>query len=123
MKLDGEHPMGRRISRLWNWISRFGRWMAGSFIFCETAAFRAVGGFSNELFVAEELDLSKKLKQLAKKQRKRIVILHKDPLLTSGRKVHLYSLREHLGFMLRAVLVPRTMRRREACFIWYDGRR
>jgi glycosyltransferase involved in cell wall biosynthesis len=123
VKLDGELPTARRISRLWNWISRCWRLMAGSFIFCEAAAFRAVGGFSNELFVAEELDLSKKLKRLARKQRKRIVILDKHPLVTSARKMHLYSMREHLGFMLRAVLVPGTMRKRETCFPWYDGRR
>jgi len=123
VKLDGDDATARRISKFWNWISRRWRLLAGSFIFCEAAAFRAVGGFSNELYVAEELDLSKKLKRLARKQGKRLAILHKHPLVTSARKVHLYSLREHLGFMVRAVLVPGTMRKREACFPWYDGRR
>jgi glycosyltransferase involved in cell wall biosynthesis len=123
MRLDGDSPAARRIGAVWNWISRRWRLMAGSFIFCESAAFRAVGGFSNELFVAEELDLSKKLKRLARKRGKRVVILHKHPLVTSARKMHLYSLREHLGFLIRAVLLPGTMRRREACFPWYDGRR
>jgi len=52
------------------------------------------------------------------------VILHKHPLVTSARKMHLYTLREHLGFMTRAILMPgRTLRTREQCFVWYDGRR
>lgn len=123
VKLEGDYPMGRRVTGLWNCISRVCHWLAGSFIFCEAAAFREIGGFSNELFAAEELDLSKRLKRLAKRRGKRIVILHRNPLVTSARKMHLYTMREHLGFMLRAVLAPGTIRRREACFIWYDGRR
>ena len=124
VKLQGDYPMASRITGLWNCISRTCRWLAGSFIFCEAAAFREIGGFSNELFAAEEIDLSKRLKRLAKKRGKQIVILYRNPLITSARKLHLYTLREHLGFMTRAVLMPgRTLRTREQCFTWYDGRR
>jgi hypothetical protein len=52
------------------------------------------------------------------------VILHRHPLLTSARKVQLYSWREHLRFLARVALNHRaTFRRREACSPWYDGRR
>ena len=87
------------ITRLWNGISRAGRLLAGSFIFCEADAFREVGGFSNELFAGEEIDLSRRLKQLARARRKRIVILHRHPLVTSARKIHLYTPWEHLRFL------------------------
>lgn len=104
---------------LWNATSRFLHWAAGSFLFCEAAAFRAAGGFSEELFAAEEIDLSRRLKQ-----RGRFVILHRHPLLTSARKVELYRYREILGFMWRMLFSSRrTLRSREACSLWYDGRR
>ncbi len=109
---------------VWNCVSRLRRLMAGSFIFCEAKAFREVGGFSNELFVAEELDLSLKLHRLARKTGRSVVVLHRHPLLTSARKAHLYSMREHLGFFLKTALRGgRTIKAREACPIWYDGRR
>ena len=104
---------------LWNAISRSLGWAAGSFIFCDAAAFRAVGGFSEELFASEEIDLSRRLKRLG-----RFVILHRHPLVTSGRKAELYSWREHASFWLRWLATGgRNLRRREGCRIWYDGRR
>ena len=98
--------------------------MAGSFIFVEAAAFRKVGGFSHELFAAEELELSQRLKKLARAQGKKIVILHRHPLKTSARKMKLYTPRELGGFLLRATFSHRrTVRSREQAYMWYDGRR
>lgn len=109
---------------MWNALSRVMRWAAGSFIFCEAQAFRAVGGFSEELYASEELDLSRRLKRLARRNRRSIVILHHHPLLTSDRKLRLYSWGELLRFMLKTVLSRgRTLRSREDCFAWYDGKR
>ena len=123
VKLDAHCPRARWALMFWNTLSRTFRLMAGSYIFCETAAFREVGGFSNELFVTEELDLTKKLKKAARKRRRKIVILTRHPLVTSGRKMTLYRPVEHVGFFLRAMLRPKVLTRREECNIWYDGRR
>jgi glycosyltransferase involved in cell wall biosynthesis len=41
---------------IWNAVSRLTKWAAGSFMFCEAAAFREVGGFSEALYAAEEVD-------------------------------------------------------------------
>jgi glycosyltransferase involved in cell wall biosynthesis len=124
VRMDCDHKLARRATRLWNGISRTFRWLAGSFIFCEAAAFRAIGGFSNELFASEEIDISRRLKKFARARGKRLVILHRHPLLTSARKLRLYTLREYLGFLARTVLSRgRTLRDRGACFAWYDGRR
>jgi glycosyltransferase involved in cell wall biosynthesis len=124
VRLEGEHPLANMVAGSWNRISRMLRLLAGSFIFCETKAFRAVGGFSNELYAGEELDLSKRLKERARAEGKQLVILHQHPLVTSSRKVELYSLRQHLFFIAKALLLPgRTMRNRDACYIWYDGKR
>ncbi len=122
--LDAPYPIAGLIVRLWNTISRVGKYVAGSFIFCETAAFRTVGGFSEKLFAGEEIDLSKRLKTLARDTGKKIVILHRHPLVTSSRKMHLYKPSEHLLFVLKTVFGGgRTLNNREACHTWYDGRR
>lgn len=110
--------------RGWNLLSRVRRWAAGSFIFCEAASFREIGGFSTELFVSEEIDLSKRLQQLARRRGKRMTILHRHPIVTSVRKLHLYSTREHFQFLGRLIFQRgRPLKSREECAIWYDGRR
>ena len=124
VKLDEPMLVAGLVTQFWNLNSRLWRLMAGSFIFCETAAFRELGGFSHELFVAEELDLSKRFKQLAAKNGREVVILHRHPLVTSARKMHLYTAREHLGFLWQAIFrQKKTLGSREASYLWYDGRR
>ena len=124
VKLQGHYPVASFITGGWNLLSRLQKWAAGSFIFCETAAFREVGGFSEIIYAGEEVELFQRLKRLAKKQRRRITILHRTPLVTSARKLHLYTAREHLGFFIKTVLVGgRTLKKREECLTWYDGRR
>lgn len=124
VRMETSKWVGRMGAGLWNRVSRLRRLMAGSFIFVEAAAFREVGGFSHELFAGEELDLSLKLRAVGKRTGRHIVILHRHPLLTSARKLHLYRQRELLGFFLKAAFAPRrVMRSREDCHPWYDGRR
>ena len=124
VRLEGDHRWAGRFTMIWNAISRTRHWFAGSFIFCNAEAFRTVGGFSNELYVAEEIDLSKRLKLLARATGKKVVILHRHPLLTSARKVDLYSAREHLRFIRNTLLHRgRLLRNRDECNLWYDGRR
>ena len=121
-----DHPavMVRATVGWWNLISRLMRWGAGSFIFCEASAFRTVGGFSLSLFAAEEIDLFRRLKRLARQRRQSIRILTAHPLATSARKAHLYSPREFFGFQLKTVLTAgRTLRSADKCGMWYDGRR
>ena len=114
----------RIVLQIWNGVSRAMKWAAGSFMFCETAAFRRAGGFNEELYASEELDLYRRLKRLAREDRRRIVILHAHPLLTSDRKARLYGMGEMTRFILRMILAPqRTLRSRDACYSWYDGRR
>src|ERR1043166_1414320 len=124
VRLEGDYPFANLMVGLWNWTSRIRHWMAGSFIFCETAAFRKLRGFNQELFASEELELSQRLNMLARKQKKKIVILHQHPLLTSARKVQLYTFREHVWFLTKTLFTwGGTLKRREACHTWYDGRR
>jgi glycosyltransferase involved in cell wall biosynthesis len=108
----------------WNALSRSTRWAAGAFIFCETRAFRALGGFSEKFFAGEEIDLSRRLKRLARREGRSFVILRRHPLRTSDRKARLYTKGEYFRFMLKTLLLGgRTLRDRNACYSWYDGRR
>lgn len=121
-----DHPglAGLLLVKIWNVISRLFHWAAGSFIFCEASAFHEIGGFNLNLFAAEEIDFSKRLKRLAKVKGRGVDILYRNPLITSGRKLHLFSFFRHFRFFARAALFPkRTLQNREACSMWYDGSR
>jgi GT2 family glycosyltransferase len=124
IRLDEKHFVAGLITFAWNRASRSLKLLAGSFIFCDAAAFRQIGGFSNEFYAAEELELARRLKKLARETGRRIVILHRHPLVTSARKMKLYTAREHLRFLSRVMFNHRRMlTSREEAHLWYDGRR
>ena len=124
VRMDTDDLRGRIGTAFWNTASRLRRLMAGSFIFVETAAFRKIGGFSGQFYAAEEIDLTHRLRPLARASNRRIVILSKTPLLTSARKLKLYTPREIGQLLLSAALRPKaTLTNKEACHLWYDGRR
>jgi len=112
------------MAQFWNVLSYTARWMAGSFIFCETSVFQDLGGFDQTLFASEEIDFSRRLKRRAHLDGRRIRIIGRPRLHTSGRKVHLYSYGEYARLLWHTVRTRGgCLRRRESCAIWYDGRR
>ena len=124
VRMDTDDLRGRIGTAFWNTASRLRRLMAGSFIFVETAAFRKIGGFSGQFYAAEEIDLTHRLRPLARASNRRIVILSKTPLLTSARKLKLYTPFEIGRLILSAAIRPKaTLTNKEACHLWYDGRR
>jgi len=124
VRMDTDELRGRIGTAFWNTASRLRRLMAGSFIFVETAAFRKIGGFSGQFYAAEEIDLTHRLRPLARASNRRIVILSKTPLLTSARKLKLYTPFEIGRLILSAAIRPKaTLTNKEACHLWYDGRR
>jgi glycosyltransferase involved in cell wall biosynthesis len=112
------------VCGLWNLWSRLAGWAAGSCVWVEAAAFRAVGGFGTEYYAGEEVFLSRRLKSLARRSGRRFVILSDHPLRTSSRKLKLYTLTEAGRFFFRMLFTAgRAAKRPENCEIWYDGRR
>ena len=94
------------------------RWAAGCYVFGTRAAFEAAGGFDERLFVAEEIALSRALQRVG-----RVVIL-RERVLTSGRKMRTHSVWELvrlLGGFLRHG--PSLLRSRERLSLWYGERR
>ena len=91
---------------------------AGAFLFTTRKNFEAVGGFDESLFVGEEVYFSLALHKLG-----RFRILP-EPIVTSGRKLRMYSAGEVLGNSFRVLLRGRrAARSRDGLSIWYDGRR
>lgn len=112
------------ITRVWNLISQTLSWAAGSFIFCEAAAFKAVGGFDPTLYASEEITLSRRLQAYGRVSKRVFTILRGPRLVTSERKLLLYSRKELLFTFARLGLnLSWAARQPENCGLWYDGRR
>ncbi|MEY4488627.1 MAG: hypothetical protein RIQ79_1135 [Verrucomicrobiota bacterium] len=121
-----EGPLAFRFAcAVWNLASRLRRLVAGSFILVRAAAFREVGGFDLKFFAGEEIDLALRLQKIVgRRDRQRTVILHRHPLVTSARKLHLYRKGEMGRFLLKSIFRPmKTTASRDDCAMWYDGRR
>ncbi|MEY4307140.1 MAG: hypothetical protein RJA95_508 [Verrucomicrobiota bacterium] len=120
----GTPRYARFVCGVWNLCSRLAGWAAGSCVWVEAAAFRAAGGFGTEYYAGEEVFLSRRLKAVARRSRRRFVILADSPLRTSSRKLKLYTLTEAARFFFRMLFTAgRAAKRPEHCEIWYDGRR
>ncbi len=124
MQMQGLPPLLFLGIWVWNRLSRWLSWVAGSFVFCARDAFEAVNGFDDSLFVGEEISFSRRLKRYAGWRGQKLVILSRHPLRTSGRKGELYSQKEILLVGLRMLRHPRRFFRDPGlCTLWYDGRR
>lgn len=112
------------VYKVWNGLSRWRRWATGPFIFCETDVFRQLGGFNEILYSSEDIDFSLRMRPLARKSGKSILILNRHPLVTSARKFKLYRRREYIRFLLKTLFTAgSTLRSKKDCYTWYDGRR
>lgn len=125
MAMDESAFLFRLACGLWNRVSRLRRLVAGSFILVRASAFREIGGFDLKFFAGEEIDFALRLqKRFGRRDRRRTIILHRHPLLTSARKLRLYRKGEMVRFLIKSIFRPRkTTSSREACAFWYDGRR
>jgi glycosyltransferase involved in cell wall biosynthesis len=103
---------------------RWRRMLHGPFIFVETAAFRKLGGFNHEVFAGEDWELSRRLKKLAKETGKRLVILHRHPVMTSARRIKHYTVLTAFSTLYHIIFDPHSFTTsRQAARRLYDGRR
>lgn len=115
----GRLPLyGRILEALCVPLYRVAGLASGCFLFCTREAFRAVGGFDEGMFGAEEAAMSRALRRRGK-----FVVL-RESVITSGRKLRTHSAREVLGVMGRLALSGgKSVRRRQGLEIWYGERR
>jgi glycosyltransferase involved in cell wall biosynthesis len=112
------------ILKLWTILSVLFGWAAGALMVCSSRAFREIGGFNLELYAAEEIEFSQKLKKWGRAHHLKFTILTAHPLETSARKIKLYSGREVFGQFVRLILHPhRSLHDKKWLSMWYDGRR
>ena len=119
LHVDGRLPWwGPSVLWLVSTGMRAMRWAAGCYVFCTRAAFLAAGGFDEQLFATEEIAFSRALQRIG-----RVVIL-RERVVTSGRKMRTHSLREFFpvwgGFLPHGTAV---LRRRDKLSLWYGERR
>ena len=119
LHVDGRLPWwGPSVLWLVTTHMRVMRWAAGCYVFCTRAAFEATGGFDEGLFATEEIALSRALKRIGP------VVILREHVVTSGRKMRTHSLREFLP-VWGGVLPHGTaaLRQRERLSLWYGERR
>jgi glycosyltransferase involved in cell wall biosynthesis len=117
--MDGFIPLWSRICLQVFCTCYFGLNLgAGAFLFTTRRNFEATGGFDEQYFAGEEVYFSLALRKLG-----RFKVL-REPVLTSGRKLRMYSAKEVLGTLLRMIVAgPRAARSRARLYLWYDGKR
>ena len=99
-------------------VFRWNRIAPGCFVFCTRDAFDAVGGFDEGWYAGEDVAMSRAL------ARHGHVVILREPVWTSNRKLRTFGVLEHLRLMLRfAVGGRRILRSREHLALWYDKRR
>jgi len=91
---------------------------AGAFLFTTRENFEKVGRFDEQIFIGEEVYFSQALKKLGRFR------LLKTPVLTSGRKLRMYSGRYILWRSFWIVLRgKRGVQSRRNLELWYEGKR
>ena len=119
VKVEGTIPLWARVGLKFFCFVYFALNLgAGAFLFTSRTNFDKIGGFDETLFIGEEVYFSLALRKLG-----RFKILS-EPIVTSGRKLRIYSAWEILRHSTRVLLMgPRVARSRKGLGIWYDGRR
>jgi glycosyltransferase involved in cell wall biosynthesis len=121
IKFESEvSTLGRIGIGLWEHISKFTRIAAGSFIFCRSEAFEAVGGYDESLYASEEVRFSRLIKKWGRSNDLDFVILDEAPALTSARKLNWYTGPQILGWIALMILMPLAVRSRKLCSFWYE---
>jgi glycosyltransferase involved in cell wall biosynthesis len=88
----------------------------GAFFFCTNSAFVASGRWDEQYFASEEIHLAREIKKLG-----RFVIVS-TPVLTSGRKVRMYSGWRVWMLIFSIALRPSMLKDRSRMWLWYDPR-
>jgi len=119
VRFDGKLPLyGRLLVGFLLPIYRLIGIAAGCSLFCTREAIEQVGGFDERLLAAEELAFSRALARVG-----RVVIL-RESVITSGRKLRTWSALEVLGVFARVALRGRrAVESRQGLDIWYGERR
>ena len=117
-RFDGYVPLYARVIQcLLYCLFRIGKAVGGAYLFCTREAFERVGGFDETLYGGEEIILSRSLKKLGG------FILLKKTVLTSGRRLRIYSFGQIMRIITRLAFSDGRIKDRNTGWFWYDGKR
>ncbi len=109
---------GRLPLWIWNCGARLFSLPAGSFLFAKREVFEAIGGFNEDLFAAEELDIAHRLKKHGQLK------IIQSPVRTSPRKIQQFTKWEILSLYKKVILSPRkVLQDRSQLDLWYTRRK
>jgi len=118
-RFEGRTPLWWKLSS--PFITRAIRWLrlpGGACQFCTRDAFIATGGFSEELFAAEDALFVKDLKRYGP------FVVVPEPVVTSGRNLRAHSFWSIARLLTRLALRgPQGFRDRAGLDLWYQPRR
>ena len=109
----------RSFAWFWHRLIRIVPMAAGSFTFCRSEAWVAVGGFDEKVYASEEVWFSRALARWGRRHGQRFVILD-IPVVTSARKLDQYSATRMVAIMLLIACFPPLVRSRRVCHLWYE---
>ncbi len=112
-------PFYRLAIDVWNRFSIKFNIAAGCFIFCLREGFEAVGGFSQKVYVGEEVWFSIDIGRWARSLNLSFDIIDRFPAVTSMRKLSWFSSYHTLALLVSMIFFPLIMRHRSFCRFWY----
>lgn len=120
MTTDTNVPLAvKGILGYWNLLSRTFKLAAGCFVYARRDDFENCGGFSESLYATEEVWFSIALKRKARKHKRKFRIINKPKVITSARKLDMFSYSYQLLLIFVLFLFPYLMRFKWACGYWY----
>ncbi|HNW45239.1 MAG TPA: glycosyltransferase [Elusimicrobiales bacterium] len=115
---------GRWMPAAWNLISRVFSLAAGSFVFCRADAFRAVGGFSCQLYAADEFQLSLAVRRWGRARGLAFSIITSAPHFSSSRKFFMHGFPGLVKLSASLLVSPlRSLKSAAHLPLYYDGKR
>ena len=111
-------PAARMCVRFWNWLSVRKGWAAGCFVYCRRDGFDAAGGFSENVYVSEEIWFSRELGKWGRGRGLAFKIVTEPHVHTSDRKLREQPVRLFLSGLVMLVF-PFAVRFRIFCGHWY----
>ena len=112
-------PLYRLAINVWNRFSIRFKIAAGCFIFCLREGFEAVGGFSQKVYVSEEVWFSRDIGRWARSRNLSFSIIDQVPAVTSMRKLSWFSSYHTLALLVSMIFFPLIVRHRSLCRFWY----
>lgn len=112
----------RSMLTAWHLLAAQFSWAAGCYVYCTRDAFNAAGGFPENVFAGEELDLSARLRRYGKARGQKFSLIAEPQIITSARRIENSSLPRLLWTFFTLGFFPPLRRFKSCCPIWYRKR-